>query len=46
MGQSVKSYDMAKRMISLAGLRPGIDIEIKEVGLRPGEKLDEELLND
>lgn len=46
MGQSVKIYDMAKRMISLAGLRPGIDIEIKEVGLRPGEKLYEELLND
>ena len=33
-------------MISLAGLRPGVDIKIEEVGLRPGEKLYEELLND
>ncbi|MDO4510922.1 MAG: nucleoside-diphosphate sugar epimerase/dehydratase [Bacteroidales bacterium] len=46
MGQPVKIYDLATRMISLAGLRPGVDIEIKEVGLRPGEKLYEELLND
>lgn len=46
MGQPVRIYDLAKRMISLAGLRPGIDIQIKEVGLRPGEKLYEELLND
>ena len=46
MGEPVKIYDLATRMISLAGLRPGIDIQIKEVGLRPGEKLYEELLND
>lgn len=46
MGKPVKIYDLATRMISLAGLRPGIDIEIKEIGLRPGEKLYEELLND
>lgn len=46
MGQPVKIYDLATRMISLAGLRPGVDIEIKEIGLRPGEKLYEELLND
>lgn len=46
MGKSVKIYDLATRMISLAGLRPGVDIEIKEIGLRPGEKLYEELLND
>jgi len=46
MGEPVKIYDLAERMISLAGLRPGIDIQIKEVGLRPGEKLYEELLND
>ncbi len=45
MGQPVKIYDLATRMISLAGLRPGLDIEIKEIGLRPGEKLYEELLN-
>lgn len=46
MGQPVKIYDLATRMISLSGLKPGIDIEIVETGLRPGEKLYEELLND
>lgn len=46
MGKPVKIYDLATRMISLAGLRPGVDIEIKEIGLRPGEKLYEELLID
>lgn len=46
MGQPVKIYDLATRMISLSGLRPGSDIEIVETGLRPGEKLYEELLND
>ncbi len=46
MGQPVRIYDLAERMISLAGFRPGIDIKIEEVGLRPGEKLYEELLND
>lgn len=46
MGQPVKIYDLAERMISLSGLRPGQDIEIIETGLRPGEKLYEELLND
>ena len=46
MGEPVKIYDLATRMISLAGLRPGVDIKITEVGLRPGEKLYEELLND
>lgn len=46
MGQPVKIYDLATRMISLSGLRPGEDIEIVETGLRPGEKLYEELLND
>ena len=46
MGQPVRIYDLAERMISLAGLKPHIDIKIEEVGLRPGEKLYEELLND
>lgn len=46
MGEPVKIYDLAVRMISLAGLRPNVDIKITEVGLRPGEKLYEELLND
>ncbi|MCQ2287558.1 MAG: polysaccharide biosynthesis protein [Muribaculaceae bacterium] len=46
MGQPVRIYDLATRMISLAGFKPNIDIKIEEVGLRPGEKLYEELLND
>ena len=46
MGEPVRIYDLAIRMISLAGLRPNVDIKIEEIGLRPGEKLYEELLND
>ena len=46
MGEPVKIYDLARRMISLAGLKPDVDIKIVEIGLRPGEKLYEELLND
>ena len=46
MGKPVKIYDLATRMISLAGLVPDRDIKIVETGLRPGEKLYEELLND
>ena len=46
MGEPVKIYDLARRMITLAGFKPDVDIKIKEVGLRPGEKLYEELLND
>lgn len=44
MGESVKIYDLAKKMIKLSGLEEGRDIEIKITGLRPGEKLYEELL--
>ena len=46
MGEPVKIYDLAVRMIELAGLRPEQDIKIEVSGLRPGEKLYEELLND
>jgi FlaA1/EpsC-like NDP-sugar epimerase len=50
MGQSVRIYDLARRMVELSGLtvrderRPNGDIEIRVTGLRPGEKLYEELL--
>ena len=44
MGDSVKIIDLAKKMIQLSGLELGKDIEIKVTGLRPGEKLYEELL--
>jgi FlaA1/EpsC-like NDP-sugar epimerase len=45
MGASVKIVDLAKKMIRLSGLTLGKDIQIKYIGLRPGEKLYEELLN-
>ena len=46
MGKSVKIVELAKKMIRLAGLVPNQDIRIQYSGLRPGEKLFEELLND
>jgi FlaA1/EpsC-like NDP-sugar epimerase len=46
MGSPVKILDLAKKMVRLAGLTPGKDIKIEFSGLRPGEKLFEELLND
>jgi FlaA1/EpsC-like NDP-sugar epimerase len=45
MGKSVKIIDLAKKMIALSGLQVGKDIDIVITGLRPGEKLYEELLN-
>lgn len=46
MGKPVKIIDLARKMIKLAGFIPDKEIEIKTVGLRPGEKLYEELLHD
>jgi FlaA1/EpsC-like NDP-sugar epimerase len=46
MGKSVKIVDLAKKMVKLSGLSLGKDIQLVYTGLRPGEKLYEELLND
>jgi len=43
MGESIKIVDVARQMIALSGLREGVDIDIEFVGLRPGEKLYEEV---
>ena len=45
MGKPIKILDLAKRMISFYGFKPGSDIDISFVGLRPGEKMYEELFN-
>jgi FlaA1/EpsC-like NDP-sugar epimerase len=45
MGKPVKIIDIARRMISLAGLVPDVDVAIKVIGLRPGEKCYEELFD-
>jgi O-antigen biosynthesis protein WbqV len=45
MGEPVKIVDLARRMIRLAGLRPEVDVAIRYSGLRPGEKLYEELFH-
>jgi len=44
MGEPVRIADLAEKMIRLSGMEPGTDIEIAYTGLRPGEKLYEELL--
>lgn len=44
MGEPVKIYDLAKKLIKLSGYEPEVDIKIEVTGLRPGEKLYEELL--
>src|SRR5262245_6156250 len=46
MGEPVKIWDLATNMVRLAGLEPGRDIDIVETGLRPGEKMHEELFMD
>lgn len=46
MGEQIKIADLAQKMIELSGLEPSKDIEIEYTGLRAGEKLEEELLND
>lgn len=44
MGEPVRIYDLAENLVKLSGYTPGVDMEIKITGLRPGEKLYEERL--
>ena len=46
MGRQVRIYDLAESLVKLKGLKPNVDIPIEIIGLRPGEKLYEEILMD
>ena len=46
MGEQIRIEELAHRLIRLRGLRPGVDVPIKYIGVRPGEKLREELIGD
>lgn len=46
MGEQIRIYDLARHMITMSGLAPEIDVPIEIVGLRPGEKLYEEILTE
>src|SRR6185312_8252514 len=46
MGKPIRIADLARQMIRLSGKRPDVDVKIEFIGLRPGEKLHEELIHD